>query len=154
MVVADRSTASIPWENYAADRRRNARDDLAVFYSPLKYVVGRLGTGLPSHVERGDLASFGMSGLIQAVEKGDPFRGIEFETFAVHRIWGSILDELRAIDWVSCEVGSQATKWNWRILYSRPGWIGCRATQKWPLKSVSAKAGCRRSFRKLVTLLL
>lgn len=111
MVVAERSSASILWENYAADRSQMARDDLVIFYSPLvKYVAGRLGSGLPSHVEQGDLASFGMFGLIQAIEKFDPYRGLKFETFAIHRIRGSILDELRAIDWVPRSVRSQAKK--------------------------------------------
>lgn len=101
MVEAQRSSPMRLWEAYRSNRSQKARDELVVFYSPLvKYVAGRLGSGLPPHVERGDLVSSGIFGLIQAIERFDACRGFKFETFAIHRIRGSILDELRAIDWV------------------------------------------------------
>src|SRR5690348_5643798 len=78
-------------------------------YSPLvKYVAGRLGSGLPAHVDEGDLVSYGLLGLIGAIERYDPERDIKFETYAIARIRGSIIDELRALDWVPRSVRSRA----------------------------------------------
>src|SRR5512146_1929529 len=78
-------------------------------YSPLvKYVAGRLGSGLPAHVDEGDLVSYGLLGLIGAIERYDPDRDIKFETYAIARIKGAIIDELRALDWVPRSVRSRA----------------------------------------------
>ena len=66
----------------------------------MKYVAGRLGSGLPAHVDEGDLVSYGLLGLIGAIERYDPERDVKFETYAIARIQGSIIDELRAMDWV------------------------------------------------------
>ena len=78
-------------------------------YAPLvKYVAGRMASGLPSHVEEGDLISYGLLGLISAVKRFDPTRQIKFETFAVTRIKGSIIDELRSLDWVPRSVRAKA----------------------------------------------
>ena len=97
------------WGDYARTRAQAARDRLIVQYSPLvKYVAGRVGVGLPRNVERADLASFGVFGLIDAIEKFDPERGFKFETYAIARIKGAILDELRSIDWVPRSVRSKA----------------------------------------------
>ena len=80
-----------------------------VAYSPLvKYVAGRLGTGLPAHVEEGDLVSYGLLGLMNAIERYDPGRDTKFETYAISRIKGSIIDELRSLDWVPRSVRSRA----------------------------------------------
>lgn len=111
MVVAEKSAADRLWWTYMQSRSQSARDELVVFYSPLvKYVAGRLGSGLPSHIEQADLVSYGMFGLMQSIEKFDPAKGFKFETFAISRIRGSILDELRAIDWVPRSVRSLAKK--------------------------------------------
>jgi RNA polymerase sigma factor for flagellar operon FliA len=89
------------WEAYHRDPGRPTRDPLIVHYSPLvKYVAGRVGIGLPANVEQADLVSYGIFGLIDAIEKFDPSRGFKFETYAIARIKGAILDELRSIDWV------------------------------------------------------
>ena len=89
------------WTNYKITRSRELRDKLIIQYSPLvKYVAGRVGVGLPRNVEQSDLVSFGVFGLIDAIEKFDPERGYKFETYAIARIKGAILDELRSIDWV------------------------------------------------------
>src|SRR5690348_12229521 len=78
-------------------------------YSPLvKYVAGRLGSGLPAHVDEGDLVSYGLLGLIGAIERYDPDRDVKFETYAIARIKGAIIDELRAMDWVPRSVRSRA----------------------------------------------
>ncbi len=78
-------------------------------YSPLaKYVAGRLSSGLPPHVEEADLISYGLIGLINAIERFDPARQVKFESYAVTRIRGAIIDELRALDWVPRSVRSRA----------------------------------------------
>jgi RNA polymerase sigma factor FliA len=85
------------------------RDRLILTYAPLvKYVAGRLGSGLPAHVDEGDLVSYGLLGLIAAIERYEPDRDVKFETYAIARIKGSILDELRALDWVPRSVRSRA----------------------------------------------
>lgn len=78
-------------------------------YSPLvKFVAGRVGAGLPSTVENADLVSYGLFGLIDAIEKFDHERGLKFETYALSRIRGSIIDELRGLDWVPRSVRSRS----------------------------------------------
>jgi RNA polymerase sigma factor for flagellar operon FliA len=74
----------------------------------VKYVAGRMGSGLPAHVEEADLISYGLSGLISAIERFDLSREIKFETYAITRIRGSILDELRSLDWVPRSVRARA----------------------------------------------
>ena len=97
------------WANYKQTRSRELRDKLIIQYSPLvKYVAGRVGVGLPRNVEQSDLVSFGIFGLIDAIEKFDPERGYKFETYAIARIKGAILDELRSIDWVPRSARSKA----------------------------------------------
>ncbi|MGH2768712.1 MAG: RNA polymerase sigma factor WhiG [Candidatus Methylomirabilales bacterium] len=89
------------WEEYKATGSQNTRDKLILHYAPLvKYVAGRVSAGLPSSVDPADLASYGVFGLIDAIEKFEPGRGYKFETYAIRRIRGAIIDELRAIDWV------------------------------------------------------
>ncbi len=97
------------WADFKRVRTRELRDKLIIQYSPLvKYVAGRVGVGLPRNVEQSDLVSFGVFGLIDAIEKFDPERGYKFETYAIARIKGAILDELRSIDWVPRSVRSKA----------------------------------------------
>src|ERR687892_633984 len=97
------------WLQYKRSGDRALRDRLILTYAPLvKYVAGRLGSGLPAHVEEGDLVSYGLLGLIGAIERFDPDRDIKFETYAIARIKGSIIDELRAMDWVPRSVRARA----------------------------------------------
>jgi RNA polymerase sigma factor for flagellar operon FliA len=97
------------WREYAKSKDQGARDRLILTYAPLvKYVAGRLGSGLPAHVDENDLVSYGLLGLIGAIERFDPNRDIKFETYAIARIKGSIIDELRAMDWVPRSVRSRA----------------------------------------------
>ncbi|GAB4264455.1 MAG: RNA polymerase sigma factor WhiG [Thermoleophilia bacterium] len=97
------------WRRYKEQGDAKARDELILAYSPLvKYVAGRMGTGLPAHIEESDLISYGLLGLIGALERYDPSRNIKFETYAISRIKGSIIDELRALDWVPRSVRSWA----------------------------------------------
>lgn len=97
------------WEGYKRNGSPEARDALILHYSPLvKYVAGRVATGLPANIEQADLISYGIFGLIDAIDKYDPGRGIKFETYAISRIRGAIIDELRAIDWVPRSVRFKA----------------------------------------------
>lgn len=97
------------WRKYKEEGDPQARDRLILTYAPLvKYVAGRMGTNFPSHVEESDLVSYGLLGLIGALERFDPSRNIKFETYAIARIKGSILDELRSLDWVPRSVRSMA----------------------------------------------
>ena len=97
------------WRRYKQEGDNGARERLVVAYSPMvKFVAGRLGAGLPSHVDDADLISYGLMGLIGAIERFDPERGIKFETFAMTRIRGAIIDELRSLDWVPRSVRSRA----------------------------------------------
>jgi RNA polymerase sigma factor for flagellar operon FliA len=89
------------WEAYKGGNGPELRDRLILHYSPLvKYVAGRLAVGLPQNVEQADLVSYGIFGLMDAIDKFDLSRGFKFETYAIPRIKGAILDELRSIDWV------------------------------------------------------
>jgi RNA polymerase sigma factor for flagellar operon FliA len=74
----------------------------------VKYVASRVAVGLPQNVEQADLVSYGMFGLIDAIDKFEPDRGFKFETYAISRIKGAILDELRCIDWVPRSVRAKA----------------------------------------------
>ena len=97
------------WRRYKGDGDEGARERLVVAYSPLvKFIAGRMASGLPSHVEEADLVSYGLLGLIGAIERFDLEREIKFETFAVARIKGAIIDELRSLDWVPRSVRARA----------------------------------------------
>lgn len=97
------------WRRFKEVGEGKAREGLILHYSPLvKFVAGRVGVSLPRSVEQADLISYGMFGLIDAIDKFDPERGIKFETYAVNRIKGAILDELRALDWVPRSVRARA----------------------------------------------
>jgi len=97
------------WLQYRKTADQGLRDRLILTYAPLvKYVAGRLGSGLPAHVDEGDLVSYGLLGLIGAIERYEPDRDVKFETYAIARIKGAIIDELRAMDWVPRSVRSRA----------------------------------------------
>ncbi|MEW6582852.1 MAG: RNA polymerase sigma factor WhiG [Actinomycetota bacterium] len=105
----DDRQARFLWRRFKERGDRAARDQLIVMYAPLvRYVAGRMSSALPSHVEETDLISYGLIGLINAVERFDPARAVKFETYAVARIKGSIIDELRSLDWVPRSVRARA----------------------------------------------
>jgi RNA polymerase sigma factor for flagellar operon FliA len=96
------------WRRYG-EGDDTARENLVLNYAPLvKVVAGRLGSRLPSHVEEGDLIAYGLTGLLGAIERYDPERGIKFETFALTRIRGAMIDALRSLDWVPRRVRQYA----------------------------------------------
>jgi RNA polymerase sigma factor FliA len=97
------------WQAFGQHRDATLRDRLLLHYAPLvKYVAGRVGTGLPAHVDIADLVQSGVFGLWDAIDRFEPERGLKFETYAMQRIRGAILDELRAQDWVPRSVRSRA----------------------------------------------
>ncbi|HET9691142.1 MAG TPA: RNA polymerase sigma factor WhiG [Acidimicrobiales bacterium] len=97
------------WAHYKETGSKDLRDQLIIRYSPLvKYVAGRVAVGLPHTIEQTDLVSYGMFGLIDAIEKFDTDRQIKFETYAITRIKGAMIDELRSIDWVPRSVRAKA----------------------------------------------
>lgn len=104
-----RANLSTLWSHFKETRDPAAREQLILNYSPLvKYVAGRISANLPQTVENADLISYGIFGLIDAIEKYDLERGIKFETYAIARIKGAIIDELRAMDWVPRSVRARA----------------------------------------------
>ncbi len=97
------------WRRYKTTADDRARERLVIAYSPLvKYVAGRMASGLPAHVEESDLISYGLVGLISAIQRFEPERDIKFETYAITRIKGAIIDELRSLDWVPRSVRARA----------------------------------------------
>ncbi len=112
--AADKSVAEAAlrelWEEFKKTGEHGSlRERLILHYSPLvKYVAGRVGVGLPPNIEQADLVSYGIFGLIDAIEKFDLERAIKFETYAISRIRGAIIDELRAIDWIPRSVRFKA----------------------------------------------
>jgi RNA polymerase sigma factor FliA len=97
------------WHGFKSAGDDGSREKLILHYAPLvKYVASRVATGLPASVEQADLVSYGMFGLIDALTKFEPGRGNKFETYAIPRIKGAIIDELRAMDWVPRSVRFKA----------------------------------------------
>jgi RNA polymerase sigma factor FliA len=97
------------WAEYKKSASPALRNQLIIYYSPfVKYVAGRVLAGLPRHFDEEDLASYGIIGLIDAIERFEPMRNLKFETYAIPRIKGAIIDELRSIDWVPRSVRTKA----------------------------------------------
>lgn len=97
------------WSSYRADGGAEARDRLVLHYAGLvTYVASRVGADLPSSVDYSDLIQSGVFGLMEAVARFEPERGLKFETYAVTRIRGAMIDELRALDWVPRSVRRKA----------------------------------------------
>ena len=101
------------WRAFAATADSDVRERLILHYSPLvKLVVRRLGAGLPGAVDHDDLLSDGHIGLMDAISKFDVERGLKFQTYAVSRIRGAIIDGQRATDWVPRQVRSRIREVN------------------------------------------
>lgn len=97
------------WRRFKEEGDAKAREQLILNYAPLvKFVAGRVGSGLPSSVDGGDLIQCGIFGLMDALDKFERDRGNKFETYAIPRIRGAIVDELRKLDWVPRSVRSRA----------------------------------------------
>jgi RNA polymerase sigma factor for flagellar operon FliA len=97
------------WREYRRSGDLRARNDLVLAYAPIvKYVAGGIAARLPEHVEASELVSDGFSGLLSAVERFEPRRGVTFELYARQRISGAIYDGMRALDWVPRRVRDEA----------------------------------------------
>jgi RNA polymerase sigma factor FliA len=108
-VGEEQSALEALWREFKESHDEGLRERLILHYSPLvKYVAGRVSVGLPATIEQADLVSYGIFGLIDAIEKFDIGRNIKFETYAINRIRGAIIDELRAIDWIPRSVRFKA----------------------------------------------
>ena len=101
----DKKSTDGLWREYKLRNDRQCRDTLITRYAPLvKYVAGRVAVNLPKSVDEGDLIGYGTLGLMDAIERFDPGRGVKFETYAIARIRGSMIDGLRSMDWVPVSV--------------------------------------------------
>lgn len=97
------------WQKYKHDGDHDARQNLILAYSNLvNRVATRISMRMPTAVEHADLVSYGIFGLIDAIERFEPERDIKFESYAATRIHGAIIDELRAVDWVPRSVRARA----------------------------------------------
>jgi RNA polymerase sigma factor FliA len=97
------------WSAFKATGDIELRNQLVVHYNSLvRYIASRVVTSLPASLDREDLVSYGQFGLMEAIDRYDLERGVKFETFAITRIKGAIIDELRALDWVPRSVRSKA----------------------------------------------
>jgi len=96
------------WEQFEKKKDAKLKEELVIKYiSLVKYVAGRLMINLPPSVEVEDLESAGVMGLIDAIDRYNPHYGVKFESFAIPRIKGAMLDELRKLDWVPRSVRSK-----------------------------------------------
>jgi RNA polymerase sigma factor for flagellar operon FliA len=97
------------WSEFKETGAHDLRNKLIIYYSPfVKYVASRVLAGLPRHFDEEDLVSYGIIGLIDAIERFELDRNLRFETYAIPRIKGAIIDELRSIDWVPRSVRTKA----------------------------------------------
>ena len=89
------------WREFKKTKSSALRDKFIRQYMPLvKYVAGKVSVGLPASIEYDDLVGFGQFGLLDAITKFDPDKGVKFKAYAVTRIRGAIFDEMRQLDWV------------------------------------------------------
>ncbi len=97
------------WAEFKQTGSTPLRNQLIIYYSPfVKYVASRVLASLPRHFDEEDLVSYGIIGLIDAIERFELDRNLRFETYAIPRIKGAIIDELRSIDWVPRSVRTKA----------------------------------------------
>jgi RNA polymerase sigma factor FliA len=128
------------WERYAASHDAATREQLILHYAPLvKYVAGRVGVGMPANVEHADLVSYGIFGLMDAIEKFDVTKGFKFETYAITRIRGAIIDELRSVDWVPRSVRSRPASSRRRSSASSPSCTAVRPRRSSPPNSAGRR---------------
>lgn len=111
MLPRERGDIDRVWMEYKQSGDRHLRNLLVEKYLPIvKYNAERVAAKLPDEVENDDLISAGIFGLMDAIDAFDPARGVKFETYCAPRVRGSMLDELRAMDWVPRLVRSRANR--------------------------------------------
>ena len=108
-------------EEYAANKRPETREQLILEYAPLvKAVAGRLSMYLGYNVDYEDLVSYGIFGLIDAIDKFDCLKEVKFETYASLRIRGAILDQIRKMDWIPRTIRQRQKKTRSSRKWNRP----------------------------------
>jgi len=121
---------NIIWAEYRSSKQSETREKLIEHYLPLvKLVAGRIAIGLPQHVDKDDLIGNGFFGLIESIDRFDISRGIKFETYAVTRIRGAMLDSLRAQDWIPTTVRQKARNYE-QVLAKLEHELGRSATDE------------------------
>ncbi|MDR1466419.1 MAG: RNA polymerase sigma factor WhiG [Treponema sp.] len=109
MVALEQKDEDELWRKYKKTKSWEIREKFVIQYAPLvKYVAGKVAIAMPHNVEFDDLIGFGQFGLLDAIDKFDPNKGVKFKTYAVLRIRGAIIDELRSIDWVPRSIRQKA----------------------------------------------
>lgn len=135
------------WDRYKREACREARDRLLLAYAPLvRYVADRLAINLPRNVDLDDLVGQGVIGLFDALEKFQPDRGVKFETYALARIRGAMIDGLRANDWVPRSVRRRARELE-QAIAELEGKLGRSATDREIIEALGISA--REYFRLL-----
>jgi len=120
------------WVQYKEKNDIEARDELIIHYAHLvKYVANRLAINLSSVVEVDELISYGIEGLIDAIEKYDHKRNIKFETYAITRIRGSMIDGLRSMDWVPVSVRQKSKELEKPTLTLKVSWAELLPIWRW-----------------------
>ncbi len=100
-----------PTQSWGTTDQGLSRDEMILKYTPLiKYIAHRLAMRLPPHISVDDLVNAGVIGLIDALNKFDPEKKVQFKTYAEFRVKGAMLDELRSLDWVSRSVRQKAAQ--------------------------------------------
>jgi len=103
------SPQDLLWTKYKTQKDSKTKEELVIKYVNLvKFVAGRLMISLPPSVEVNDLESAGILGLIDAIDRFDPKYGVKFESYAIPRIKGAMLDELRKLDWIPRSIRSKS----------------------------------------------
>jgi len=132
MVAYATPTPTATWSRYLTDGDTASREQLIVQHLPLvKYVIGRLAIHLPQVLDYEDLLGYGTLGLMQALDRFDPARGVKFESFAVMRIRGAILDALRALRGLPQSVTEKAKALQAASLHLEQS-LGRPPTGTWP----------------------
>lgn len=131
----------VDWAQFRQDNDPQERQRLLEEYLPLvKNVAGRMAMGFPKSVELSDLVNTGFIGLVEAMAKFDPARGVKFETYAVPRIRGAILDELRSLDWVPRSTRAKSREID-RATSKLENELGRRPSQRELAKSLKISTG-------------
>lgn len=116
------------WKKYKATKSVEIRNKLAEYYLPLvKIVGGRLAVSLPPHLDKDDLISSGFFGLMDAIERFDITRNIQFKTYAGVRIRGAMIDYLRSKDWIPTTMRQKIRKYE-QAVYRLESELGRSAT--------------------------